>query len=143
MNIANANISETLSKIFYDSVASTRRKFKIAEYAKGAISVAGKIVDFFVAIIVSIYILRQRGDIINFGRKLVRAMFKKDTYNNIEKYFNKTNEVFKLNETVSTLNESLEAANKKYDEVNKKLTESIEKRKALAAEYAKVKELVK
>ena len=67
---------------------------KIAEYAKGAISVAGKIVDFFVAIIVSIYILRQRGDILNFGRKLVRAMFKKDTYNNIEKYFNKTNEVF-------------------------------------------------
>lgn len=67
---------------------------KIAEYAKGAISVAGKIVDFFVAIIVSIYILRQRGDIINFGRKLVRAMVKKDTYYNIEKYFNKTNEVF-------------------------------------------------
>lgn len=67
---------------------------KIAEYAKGAISVAGKIVDFFVAIIVSIYILRQRGDIIDFGRKLVRAMVKRDTYYNIEKYFNKTNEVF-------------------------------------------------
>ncbi len=67
---------------------------KIAEYAKGAISVAGKIVDFFVAIIVSIYILRQRGDILNFFRKLARAVFKEDTYNNVEKYFNKTNEVF-------------------------------------------------
>ncbi len=54
----------------------------------------------------------------------------------------KTNEVFKLNEKISTLNESLEAANKKYDEVNKKLTESIEKRKTLAADYAKAKELV-
>lgn len=67
---------------------------KLAEYAKGAISIAGKIVDFFIAIIVSIYILRQRGDILRFGRKLIKAMFKKDTYYNIEKYFNKTNEVF-------------------------------------------------
>lgn len=67
---------------------------KIAEYAKGAISVVGKIVDFFIAIIVSIYILRQRGDIINFAKKFGKAIFKKDTYNNIEKYFNKTNEVF-------------------------------------------------
>ena len=33
--IAAASISDTLSKIFYDSVRSTGRKFKIAEYAKG------------------------------------------------------------------------------------------------------------
>ena len=33
--IASANISDTLSKIFYDSVKSTGRKFKIAKYAKG------------------------------------------------------------------------------------------------------------
>ena len=67
---------------------------KIAEYAKGAISVAGKIVDFFIAIIVSIYILRQRGDILDFFKKLGKAMFRKDTYNNVEKYFYKTNQVF-------------------------------------------------
>lgn len=67
---------------------------KIAEYAKGAISVVGKIVDFFIAIIVSIYILRQRGDILNFAKKLGRAIFKKDTYTSVEKYFNKTNVVF-------------------------------------------------
>ena len=67
---------------------------KIAEYAKGAISVFGKIVDFFISIIVSIYILRQRGDILAFAKKLGRAIFKKDTYSSVEKYFNKTNEVF-------------------------------------------------
>lgn len=67
---------------------------KLAEYAKGAISVAGKIVDFFIAIIVSIYILRQRTDIIEFFKKLGKAMFRKDTYNNLEKYFYRTNEVF-------------------------------------------------
>lgn len=67
---------------------------KIAEYAKGAISVVGKIVDFFIAIIVSIYILRQRSEILNFGRNFAKATFRKDTYKNLAKYFNKTNEVF-------------------------------------------------
>lgn len=67
---------------------------KIAEYAKGAISVAGKIVDFFIAIVVSIYILLQRTDILKFARNFCKVTFKKDTYNNIRKYFNKTNEVF-------------------------------------------------
>lgn len=67
---------------------------KIAQYAKGAISVAGKIVDFFISIIVSIYILRQRTEIIEFLKNLGKATFKKDTYNKVEKYFYKTNEVF-------------------------------------------------
>lgn len=67
---------------------------KIAQYAKGAISVAGKIVDFFISIIVSIYILRQRTEIINFLKNLGKASLKKDTYINVEKYFYKTNEVF-------------------------------------------------
>lgn len=67
---------------------------KIAEYAKGAISVVGKIVDFFIAIIVSIYILRQRSEILTFGRNFAKATFRKDTYKNLAKYFNKTNEVF-------------------------------------------------
>ena len=35
---------------------------KIAEYAKGAINVASKIFDFFVALVVSVYILVQRKD---------------------------------------------------------------------------------
>ncbi|MGN1310539.1 MAG: AI-2E family transporter [Clostridia bacterium] len=67
---------------------------KIAQYAKGAISAASKIFDIFVAIIVSIYILRQRDDIIGFLKKLGKALFKKDTYTNLEKYFNKTNAIF-------------------------------------------------
>lgn len=67
---------------------------KITQYAKGAISVVGKIVDFFIAIIVSIYLLRQRSEILTFGRNFAKATFRKDTYKNLAKYFNKTNEVF-------------------------------------------------
>lgn len=67
---------------------------KIAEYAKGAFDVATKIFDFFVAIIVSVYILLQRSDIMDFIKKLGKALFKQSTYNSIGKYFNRTNDIF-------------------------------------------------
>ena len=67
---------------------------RIAGYAKGAINIASKIIDLFVAVVVSVYILRQRDDILGFGKKFGRAMLKKDTYSNMEKYFNRTNEIF-------------------------------------------------
>ena len=67
---------------------------KIAEYAKGAIDFASKIFDFFVAIIVSVYVLLERTEILRFIKKFCKAMFKEQTYANIGKYFNKTNEVF-------------------------------------------------
>ena len=67
---------------------------KIAEYAKGAIDFASKIFDFFVAIIVSVYVLLERTEILQFIKKFCKAMFKEQTYANIGKYFNKTNEVF-------------------------------------------------
>lgn len=67
---------------------------KITEYAKGALNIATKIFDFFVAIIVSVYILLQRTEILNFTKKLGKALFKEDTYNSIGKYFNRTNNIF-------------------------------------------------
>lgn len=67
---------------------------RIAEYAKGAINFASKIFDFFVAIIVSVYVLLQRREILEFLKKLCKAMFKEHTYRNIGRYFNRTNEIF-------------------------------------------------
>lgn len=67
---------------------------KLAEYAKGVINVAGGILDFFVAIIVSIYLLLQRKEILEFLRKLGKAIFKEKTYNNFGKYFDRTNNIF-------------------------------------------------
>lgn len=67
---------------------------KLAEYAKGVINVAGGILDFFVAIIVSIYLLLQRKEILEFLKKLGRAIFKEKTYNNFGKYFDRTNNIF-------------------------------------------------
>ena len=67
---------------------------KIAEYAKGAIDIASKVFDFFVALVVSVYVLLQRRDILNFFRDLSRAMFKESTYKSLGRYFDRTNEIF-------------------------------------------------
>lgn len=67
---------------------------KLAEYAKGVINVAGKILDFFVAIIVSVYLLLERKQILEFIKKLGKAIFKERTYNNFGKYFDRTNNIF-------------------------------------------------
>lgn len=67
---------------------------KIVEYVKNVINVFSGIFDIFVSIVVSVYILLQRTNIINFLRRLTRALFKKNTYETIDKYFTKANEVF-------------------------------------------------
>ena len=67
---------------------------KLAEYAKGVIDIAGKIFDFFVAIIVSVYLLLQRKQILDFIKKFGRAVLKKSTYKNFGRYFDRTNNIF-------------------------------------------------
>lgn len=67
---------------------------QLAGYAQGAINFAGKIFDTFVTVVVSIYILNSRSEILTFCRRLVGAIFKPKAYKNINKYFHRTNEIF-------------------------------------------------
>ena len=67
---------------------------KIIEYVKNIIIIFSGIFDVFVSIIVSVYILLQRTTIMRFLRRFARAMFKKNTYEAVNKYFTKANEVF-------------------------------------------------
>lgn len=67
---------------------------KLTEYAQGVMTFAAGILDFFVAIIVSIYILAQRTQIIAYGKKVVDAMCKKNVAKNIDKYFHRGSEIF-------------------------------------------------
>ena len=67
---------------------------KIIEYVKNIINVFSGIFDVFVSIIVSVYILLQRTAIMKFLRRFARAIFKKNTYEAVNKYFTKANEVF-------------------------------------------------
>ena len=67
---------------------------KIIEYIKSIINIFSGIFDIFVSIIVSVYILLQRTSIVRALRRFLRAVFKKNTYEIIDKYFTKANQVF-------------------------------------------------
>ena len=67
---------------------------KVINYVKGAISAVTGIFEIFVAIIVSIYILIERTQILGFLNKFAIAIFKDKTYKIIDKYFNNSNEIF-------------------------------------------------
>lgn len=67
---------------------------QIVGYVTNAISAVFSVIDIFIAIIVSIYILTERKQIIAFLKKLTGAIFKENTYKNIDKYFNNSNEIF-------------------------------------------------
>ena len=66
----------------------------IINYLKGAFNIVNGIFSAFVAFVVSIYILLERTQIINFIKKFINAIFKENTYKNIDKYFNNSNEIF-------------------------------------------------
>lgn len=66
----------------------------LTQYAQGALNIATKVFDIFVTIIVSIYMLNSRTQIVQFFSRLVGAIFNKNTYHNIGKYFNSTNQIF-------------------------------------------------
>ena len=66
----------------------------ILGYLVNAIGAIFSIVDIFIAIIVSVYILVDRRKILTFFKKLAGAIFKERTYKNLDKYFNNSNEIF-------------------------------------------------
>lgn len=84
-------ISETINKI---NIAEYINLNTILQYAKEVFGVARGIFDFFVSIMVSIYILVERTQILAFLQRLVSAIFKEKTCKTIRKYFNSSNQVF-------------------------------------------------
>ncbi len=67
---------------------------KVMGYISGAISAVTGIVDIFVAVIVSIYVLAERGRILTFVKRFAEAVFKERTYKNLDKYYKHSNEIF-------------------------------------------------
>lgn len=66
----------------------------ITGYIQSIIGMLGGIFDIFVSIIVSIYILSSRKQIINFLKRLLGAIVEGKAYKNINKYFGRTNQIF-------------------------------------------------
>ena len=84
-------LGESIQGTDYKQYISTER---ITGYIKSVIGVASGIFDIFVAIIVSVYILLQRGQIMRFFRRLSTAIFDEKICNKMEEYINSTNNIF-------------------------------------------------
>ena len=63
-------------------------------YIKNAIGVVNGVFTAFLALMVSIYTLLERKEILKGIRKLLNAIFNEKTCENIETYFSKTNDIF-------------------------------------------------
>lgn len=87
-------VSDTIQNIQNLDIKQYLQLDKILIYAMNALSAVTGIFDIFVAFIVSIYILKERTQIIKFFKKLAEAIFKENIYKNIDKYFNNSNEIF-------------------------------------------------
>lgn len=85
------NVGEAIQNIDLKQYINTE---KITGYVKSALGVASGIFNIFVSIVVSVYILLQRNQIINFFEKLTMAIFDKKTCDKIEKYIDSTNKIF-------------------------------------------------
>lgn len=88
------NVKEIIANLQNINIKDFFDLDRLTQYAKGVINIATGLFSFFVSIIVSIYILLERKRIIEFVRKACLALFEKNTYENIGKYFQTTNRVF-------------------------------------------------
>ena len=85
------SIGDSIQNIDFKQYVSTD---KITGYIKSVIGVANGIFDIFVSFVVSVYILLQRGPIMNFFRKLTMAIFDEKTCDKIGKYVDSINRIF-------------------------------------------------
>lgn len=87
------NIDEITKKITEIDFASFLSADRLMEYVNTVIGVFSAVFSVFVTIIVSIYILLERGNIKEFLKKLGKAVFDSQAYTRVSKYFRKSNSI--------------------------------------------------
>ena len=92
--LKSAQVNDFIESIKHIDIREYFNFDRVMEYISGAISAVTGIVDVFVAVIVSIYVLAERGKILTFVKRFAEAIFKERTYKNIDKYYKHSNEIF-------------------------------------------------
>jgi predicted PurR-regulated permease PerM len=87
-------VKEVIENIQNINIKQYFKLDKMIEYAINAVDALTSLFEVFVAVIVSIYILAERTQILAFLKKCTSAIFEEKTYKNIDKYFNNSNEIF-------------------------------------------------
>ncbi len=92
--LKNEEINNIVNEIQNINVFQYINVDNVMKYAQNAIDAVTGVVNFFIAIIVSIFVLAQRTKIIAYIKRFLNAAFEERAYKNINKIFNNTNEVF-------------------------------------------------
>lgn len=87
-------VKQVMEKIHNIDLQSLFDMERIQGYISSVISAVGTIFNVFISVIVSIYILAQRKQIVAFLSRSTNALFNERTYNKIKKIFNKGNQIF-------------------------------------------------
>lgn len=92
--IKKADIQEFIGNLQEIDITKILSIENISGYIKSVVGVAQSIFNIFVTLIMSVYILAERGEILKFVRRLNVALFKEETCKILDKYFMKANDVF-------------------------------------------------
>ncbi len=92
--LKSSAVKEAIQNIQNIDIKQYFKLDRILEYILGAVNAVTSIFDIFVAFIVSVYVLAGRKEILTFFKRLANAIFKDKTYNNINRYFDDTNQIF-------------------------------------------------
>lgn len=87
-------VNEAIANVQHIDIKQYFQFDTIVSYAMKAVNAVTGIVNIFVALIVSVYVLSERTKILRFFKRLAEAIFKENTYKNIDKYYNHSNEIF-------------------------------------------------
>ena len=86
-----------IKKDFVEQAISKLKEIDIMQilnYISGIFSVATSLINVFVAIVVSVYVLAERAKLVKALKRFVMAVFKTKVADKIIKYFNNSNEYF-------------------------------------------------
>ena len=92
--IKKADVLEIIANLQKIDITQILSLENIYSYIKGVVGVAQGIFSVFVTLIMSVYILAERSEILKFVRRLNSAIFKEKTCKIIDKYFMKANDIF-------------------------------------------------
>ena len=84
----------TISKLKEIDIIETFSLDNITMYIQGVLGIASGLFNIFVTIVVSVYILLERSEIVNFVQRLNSSLFNRKKYIAINRYFIKGNEIF-------------------------------------------------
>ena len=92
--LVKINAKEIVNKISQIDLDKYLSMESITGYIKGVISLASGIFDVFVTLVISIYVLKEKENIVKFFKRVNGSLFKKEKCEMISKYFEKTNSIF-------------------------------------------------